>query len=123
MRLLLKSGRVSERDFTRSVRGLWPNHIKVDCSHEASGYRGLTDIEVSEATFNCKIGSIEILLFKISILTITWYFYTPSKAVVHRTKLRMFLFFKLIKHLFLLTGMLSAFNKHVPAFNNFNKMF
>ena len=39
-----------------SVQGLWPNHTKADCSHEASEYRCSMDIKVSEATYNCKIG-------------------------------------------------------------------
>ena len=57
---------MSERDFTRSVRGLGPNHKKADCNHGARIYRRLTDIEVSEATNNCRIGFIEILVFNIS---------------------------------------------------------
>ena len=42
-----------------------PNHIKVDCSHETSGYRRSTDTEVPEATYNCKIGFIEVSVFNI----------------------------------------------------------
>ena len=57
---------MSESDFIRSVRELGSNHIKADCSHEASGYRRSMDIEVSEATYNCKTGFIEILVFNIS---------------------------------------------------------
>ena len=40
---------MSGRDFTRSVRGLGPNHKKADCSHVAGEYRRSTDIEMSEA--------------------------------------------------------------------------
>ena len=57
---------MSERGFTRSVPGLGPNHVKADCRDEAIGYKRLTDIEVSEATYNCKLEFIEILVFTIS---------------------------------------------------------
>ena len=45
-------------------------------------YRRSTNIEVSEATYNCKIGFLEFFSYpKIAlILTITWYFDTPSKV-------------------------------------------
>ena len=52
-------------------------------------YRHLMDIEVSKATYNCKIGFIDFLFNypKLPlILTITWYFDTPSIGVVHHTK-------------------------------------
>ena len=81
---------MSERDFTQSVRGLGPNHIKADCSHEARRYRHSTDIEVSEASYNCKIGFIEILVFNISFKyqQLLGIFDISSKGVVHHTKFR-----------------------------------
>ena len=42
-----------------------PNHIKTVFNHEVS--RRSADIEVSEAIYNCKIGFMEILVFKNSV--------------------------------------------------------
>ena len=46
--------------------GTRPNDIEAHFSHEASGYQVFMDIEVSETTYSCNIGFIEILVFKIS---------------------------------------------------------
>ena len=59
---------MSGRDFTRSVCGLEPTHVRADCSYEANEYRRSKDIEMSKASYNCKIGFMEILVFNITFI-------------------------------------------------------
>ena len=60
--------------------------LNIKCLRRANTRRS-ADIEVSEATYNYKIGFMEILVSEIALsVTITRYFETTSKVTVYRKK-------------------------------------